>query len=192
VREETRRLFPGLARFAAQAGFRSVMLLPGPIHSDLGRQRSLDLAVEGLTPLAEIAARNGVRLHLEADCDSCAHAPEGAEELCDRVPGIALTLDYSHFIFQGHAQREVERLHRLAGHLHVRQAAPGRIVESVAHGTIDYDRMLRGLKAAGYKGFFTVEYLHLEELDGWGIDVVEETRRMICVLDRLLAPEKDR
>lgn len=186
-RAETRRLFTGFAAFAKEAGCRSILLLPGPIHAQLGPQRSLDLAVEGLTPLADAAASHGVALHVETDCDSCAASPAAAEELCVRVPGISLTLDYSHFIFHGHAQQEVERLHRYAGHLHVRQASRGRIVDSVEKGTIDYGRVLRGLEQAGYRGLFCVEYLHVPGVDAWGIDVIAETRRMAAELDRRLS-----
>ena len=184
ARAETQRLFAGLLVFAKEAGFRSVLLLPGPVHAPLGPRRSFDLAVEGLTPLADAAAVRGMALHVETDCDSCAATPEAAEELCVRVPGISLTLDYSHFIFHGHAQEEVERLHRYAAHLHVRQASRGRIVEAVEKGTIDYGRVLRGLEQAGYRGLFCVEYLHLPELDAWGIDAAAETRRMAAELDR--------
>ena len=136
TRKETRIHFAGLARFAANAGFRSLLLLPGPVHPHLGAQRSLDLAVEAFKPLVELAGAQGVRLHVETDCESCAKTPQAAEELCERVPGLKLTLDYSHFIFLGHTQEEVERLHRYTAHVHVRQAAPGKIVEHVDRGPL--------------------------------------------------------
>jgi sugar phosphate isomerase/epimerase len=129
--QETRAHFAGLAKFAKKAGFASIMLLPGPVHPRLGASRSLDLAVEAFKPLVDLAAKHGIALHVETDCDSCANAPETAAELCRRVPNLKLTLDYSHFISRGYLQEEIEPLHRYAGHVHVRQASRDHIVTRV-------------------------------------------------------------
>jgi sugar phosphate isomerase/epimerase len=187
TRKETRIHFAGLARFAANAGFHSLLLLPGPVHPHLGAQRSLDLAVEAFKPLVELAGAQGVRLHVETDCESCAKTPQAAAELCERVPGLKLTLDYSHFIFLGHTQEEVECLHRYTAHVHVRQAAPGMIVEHVDRGSIDYGRAVRSLADSGYMGLFAVEYLACREADEAGVNVAVETWRMAAALDEILS-----
>jgi sugar phosphate isomerase/epimerase len=154
-------LFKGLCQFARQARFNSVMLLAGPIHQGLGPERSLDLAVEAYSELVEIAAEHNLQLNVEADSESCVHTPAAAEELCQRVPGLGLTLDYSHFISQGIEQGEVECLHPFTRHIHIRQAAPGQIVTDVESGTIDFARVLQSLNEAGYQGLFCIEYLSL-------------------------------
>jgi sugar phosphate isomerase/epimerase len=186
TRAETRHRFEGLAAFARAADFRSILLIPGPIHPQLGQPRSLDLAVEALKSLVEIAQKHELKLRIEADCDSCARTPESAEQLCERVPGLELSLDYSHFIFLGHSQAEVERLHRYAGHVHVRQASPGRIVEFVEKPFIDYAKIIHDLEQRGYDGLFMVEYLSCWETDNCGIDVAIETPKMIAVLEQML------
>jgi sugar phosphate isomerase/epimerase len=191
TRKETRNHFAGLARFAANVGFHSLLLLPGPVHPHLGAQRSLDLAVEAFKPLVDLAGAQGVRLHVETDCESCAKTPQAAEELCERVPGLKLTLDYSHFIFLGHAQEEVERLHQYAAHVHVRQAAPGKIVERVDRGRIDYERAVRSLAGCGYAGLFAVEYLACPEADEAGVNIEAETWKMAADLDKILSSEAD-
>jgi sugar phosphate isomerase/epimerase len=177
-RDETARLFPGLCRFAAAAGFASILLIPGPVHPQLGPEKSLELSVAALGELATMAAAYGVRLHVEADADSCANTPQSAEELCRRTGNLYLTLDYSHFICQGIEAARIERLHPHARHLHIRQAAPGRLVAPVEDGTIDFGRVLRQLEASGYRGLYCIEYLNdepeartaamVERL--WGID----------------------
>jgi len=186
VRRQTRQRFAGLCRFARTAGFEGIMLIPGPVHPTLGRQRSLDLAVKGLSELSEIAAEHHLRLDVEADCDSCASTPEAAEEVCQRVSGIRLALDYSHFIYRGFTHDQIERLDRFAGYVHVRQASPGRIVEFAERGTIDLARLLRHLNELGYRGRFGVEYLSCREADDCGVDVARETPRMIRILEDLL------
>jgi sugar phosphate isomerase/epimerase len=161
-RDETARLFGGLCRFAAAAGFASILLIPGPVHPRLGPEKSLDLSVAALDKLAKMVAEHGLRLHVEADVDSCANTPEAAEELCRRAGDLFLTLDYSHFICQGIEAARIERLHPHTRHLHIRQAAPGRLVAPVEEGTIDFGRVLRQLEAGGYRGLYCIEYLNDE------------------------------
>jgi sugar phosphate isomerase/epimerase len=161
-RRETARLFPGLCRFAAAAHFASILLIPGPVHSELGPEKSLDLSVAALGDLAEIAADHGLRLHMEADVDSCANTPELADDLCRRTKNLFLTLDYSHFICQGIDPARVERLHPHTRHLHIRQATPGRLVAPADAETIDFGRVLSQLEASGYRGLYCIEYLNDE------------------------------
>ncbi len=158
-RRRTAQLFPGLCRFAAAAQFASILLIPGPVHPRLGRRRSIDLSVSALRELASIAADHALRLHVEADVDSCCNTPETADELCRRTQDLYLTLDYSHFICQGIAAERVERLHPHTRHLHLRQAAPGQLVAPVDQGAIDFTRMLDQLRAGGYRGLYCIEYL---------------------------------
>jgi sugar phosphate isomerase/epimerase len=161
VRRQTRTLFEGLCRFARSAGFRSVLLIPGPIHDDLGLEHSLDLAAEALIELVKIAGAHDVWLNLEADCEGCARTPEAAVRLCHQVPGLGLTLDYSHFVVQNIDAKRIEGLHPYARHLHVRQAAPGHIVTDVDAGCIDYARIVQDLETSGYRGLYAIEYLSL-------------------------------
>lgn len=161
LRRQTRIRFEGLCHFACRAGFRSILLIPGPIHEDLGRQTSLDYAVNALIELAKVAGQYGILLNLEADCEGCARTPEAAAELCHRVPGLGLTLDYSHFVVQNIDAARIELLHPFTRHLHVRQAAPGHIVTDVDAGCIDYARVVQSLEASGYRGLYAIEYLSL-------------------------------
>ena len=43
-----------------------------------------------------------------------AEHPQDALRICQEVPGLGLTLDYSHFVDPGHSQGEVEPLHAYA------------------------------------------------------------------------------
>ncbi len=123
-RKETRDLFVGLCEFAQMANFKSVLLIPGPIYPELGERASLDLAVNAFSDLVKIAISRNLQLNIEADYESCAHTPEAAKELCQRVPGLGLTLDYSHFICQDIAPERIEILHPYTRHIHIRQAEP--------------------------------------------------------------------
>lgn len=132
------------------------------MHPEIGAEKSFDLSVTALNELAKIADGHGVRLHVEADMESCANTPELADELCRRTPKLHLTLDYSHFICQGIDALRVERLFPHVRHLHIRQAAPGQIATPVEQGTIDFHHIINQLEVGGYRGLYCIEYLTLD------------------------------
>src|SRR5436853_516784 len=74
------------------------------------------------------------------------------------VPGLQLTLDYTHFIAAGIAPERVHPLIPYAGHFHARQGAPGMLQAPHDQGTIDYADIVRRLSQAGYAGRLCVEY----------------------------------
>jgi len=123
VRSETRRRFKPLTRFARLVGCPSLMLIPGVVHQPWGLQASYDLAVQELRQLGEMAEDNAVHLNVEVCEPSVAQDPQDAARLCRDVPGLGLTLDYSHFIDPGYSQSEVETLHPFARHFHARQGS---------------------------------------------------------------------
>ena len=186
VRARTRGLFPGLVRFASKVGCASIMLIPGVVHAELGRQESFQLAARELRALVGIANDAGLALNIEACEPSVAEDPQDALRICREVPGLGLTLDYSHFVDPGYSQAEVEPLHAHARHIHIRQAAPGKRVETVEEGTIDFGRIFELLKFSAYNGVVAVEYVDCDETTACGVDVMAETPRMKREVERLL------
>ncbi len=186
VREETRRRFRPLARFARLAGCPSIMLLPGIVHKSIGKQQSYDLAVNELRLLNQVANDEGILLNIEPCEPSVVQHPVDAFRICEDVPGLGLTLDYSHFVDPGYTQSEVEPLHRFARHLHARQAVPGKRVEAVDKGTIDFARIVSLLKRDNYQGLVAVEYLECDTTRQCEVDAWKETPLMRAELERLV------
>lgn len=186
VRLRTRRLFPGLVRFARLVGCSSIMLIPGVVHAEIGEEQSYGLAVEELGKLVSMASDGDLFLNIEACQPSVADRPQDAFRLCRDVPGLGLTLDYSHFIDPGFAQSEVEQLHPDSRNFHIRQAAPEKRVETVEQGTIDFQRVIDLLNESGYGGVLAVEYVDCAETTACGVDVMTETPKMKKELQRLL------
>src|SRR5262249_12025086 len=144
------------------------------------------LSVEILRELAKVSNDAGVRLNIEPCEPSVADNPQDAIRLCEEVPGLGLTLDYSHFIDPGYDQSSIEPLHRFARHFHARQAAPGKRVEAVNKGTIDFKRIISLLKQQGYSGVIAVEYVDCEVTTICGVNVMDETIKMQNELVQLL------
>lgn len=186
VRKETRRRFPGLVKFASLVGCRSIMLIPGIVHPSLEKDKSFDLSVRELRELVKISSDDGVLLNVEPCEPSVAQAPQDAIRLCQEVPGLGLTLDYSHFIDPGYQQSELEPLHRFARHFHARQAARGKRVETVEKGTIDFSRIISLLRRLNYEGTLAVEYVDCDVTTQCGVNVLEETPKMKAELEKLI------
>jgi sugar phosphate isomerase/epimerase len=187
TRADNARRFRALVRCAGAIGASGVTLLPGVVWDVLGHERSFDLSVASLSELLPIAHDAGLRLSVEAHLESVAESPELAERLVDAVPGLTLTLDYSHFVAGGHPVASVHRLLRHAGHFHARQAGPGRLQASVKDGALPFEEIVARLRAAGFQGDLCVEYTWQEWRDCWHQDVVSESVVLRDLLRRLLA-----
>jgi sugar phosphate isomerase/epimerase len=167
--------FRAIVSCARVIGARGVTLLPGVVWDDIGPERSFDLAVEGLRELLPIAHDAGLRLSVEAHLESVAESPTLARQLVESVPGLKLTLDYSHFVAGGYTADDVHPLVPHAGHFHARQAAPGRLQASANDGTLDFHDLVRRLQSVRYDGDLCVEYTWQEWRDCWHQDVVSES-----------------
>jgi len=88
------------------------------------------------------------------------------------MPEMPLVYDPTHFVMQGIDIRETAWLMERAIHVHLRDAAPGKIQEHFGKGAVDFDWVLRTLKDNGYEGHFSIEYLEDENMD-----VLEDAKR---------------
>jgi sugar phosphate isomerase/epimerase len=183
VRAESLRQFERLLRFARRIAAPGLTILPGAVFDGVAEDDSRALAARELQPRAERAGEAGLQLSIEPHYESIAATPATTLDLLERVPQLTLALDYSHFVYQGIAEQEIDALLPRTRHLHVRQAAPGAIQTRAREGTIDFGRIRDRLLDAGYAGFFALEYQHEEGwLDFAHVDCVAETAAMRDVL----------
>lgn len=184
-RERGRALFGDVLELAADAGAPGMTMLPGIDWPGESHEGSFQRSVEELAWRAEAARAAGVRFSIEPHLGSVAQTPEEAARLCRETQDLVeLTLDYSHFVYQGYDEDAIEPLLAHARHLHARGARHGRMQAALKDSTIDFERMVAGLVDAGYEGDIGLEYLwidweHLNECD-----TVSET---ILLRDRLRA-----
>jgi len=87
---------------------------------------------------------------------------ERVREIARQVPGLRVTVDTGHLAANGEDPLE---LVDLAGHVQLRQAAPGRPQLHVEEGgDVDFRELLHRLDAVGYAGRLSVEYFDLPDL----------------------------
>ncbi len=149
--------------YAAGCGSRHVTVLPGaqfperePRRDSYARMRhELEWRLEQARPYR-------IRCAVEAHVGSIVPRPKAAAKLVEDVPGLTLTLDYTHFTRAGLDDAAVEPLIASASHFHVRGARRGRLQENFSRNTIDYKRVYRTMQTTGYKGWVGIEYVWTE------------------------------
>ena len=185
VRQSAAEFFYRLLEFSLRCNGGHMTLLPGVHFPSESEEDSLQRAVDELAWRLQAAASVGVVMSVEAHLGSLIPTPQAAQRLLDLVPGLTLTLDYTHFTYQGIPDAQVEPLWSRASHFHARGACPGKIQSTMAENTIDYDGILRAMEKVKYQGFVVLEYVWTEWMDLNRVDNVSETIILRDLLRRL-------
>jgi len=105
---------------------------------------------------------------LEVGPQSVAGSVASCRALVEAVPGLRLTVDTGHVAAWGEDPLD---LLDMAGHVQLRQAAPGQPQLHVDddRGVVDFAAVLRRLDELDFDGLVSVEYFDLPDL-GWPLD----------------------
>ena len=102
------------------------------------------------------------------------------------MPGLKLTIDYSHFVCLDYPNEAVDPLLPHAAHGHMRQTRAGRLQDKADFGTINCASIIGDLRAHGYAGYLACEHLHQDYINARGDDVLTEVVRMRDLIRRFL------
>ena len=161
-RDKARDWFLRTLEYADAIGCKHVTTLPGVHFEEEPYEASLDRSTEELAWRVERAAEASVVFGVEAHVGSIVPTPNQALALVERVPGLTLTLDYTHFTRAGLPDEAVEALVAHASHFHVRGAREGRLQASFKDNTIDYARVAARMKKTAYSGWVGIEYVWID------------------------------
>lgn len=186
-RRKARDWFLRTLEYAEAAGCHHVTTLPGVVFAEEGREASLERSARELAWRVEQSRAAGLVFGVEAHVGSIAPTPEEAGDLVARVPGLTLTLDYTHFTRAGIPDRRVEPLVKHASHVHMRGARRGRLQCNFTQNAIDFPRMLRVMNAAGYRGWIGVEYVWIDWEHCNESDNISETLQLRDFLQKTAA-----
>jgi sugar phosphate isomerase/epimerase len=169
-RRHARDWFLKTLDYAAAAGSIHITTLPGVQFDSETPAASWHRSCDELAWRVEQAKRHQIIFSIEAHVGSIVPKPKAALRLVKAVPGLTLTLDYTHFTRAGLPDRAIEPLIAHASHFHARGACKGRLQASFPQNTIDYARVLRAMRKANYRGYIGVEYVwidweHCNEVD---------------------------
>jgi sugar phosphate isomerase/epimerase len=138
-----------LARLSAV----SVLTIPaGPTG------RGLDADVRRLQPLVRLAEAEGIVLTVATRTGTVTEDPDAAAELCQRVPGLGLTLDPSHYLAGPHQGGGFEQVYPYVRHVHLRDTGrgPEQFQVRVGQGEVEYGRIIAQLQRHRYNRLLTV------------------------------------
>jgi sugar phosphate isomerase/epimerase len=175
AREKARSDYLCALEFALGCGSGHITILPGVLFKEEAGITSLARTEAELAWRVEKAAAHGIVLGIEAHRGSIADTPEKAKALVEAVPGLTLTLDYSHFIRSGFSQEEITPLLAYARHFHARGASPQMMQTPLKESSIDFAQVVKDMKKAGYHDVITLEYVYEDWEDNFRVDTVSET-----------------
>lgn len=184
-RRRARDWFARAVEFAVECGGNHVSALPGVAFDGVPGPENHGRCCDELAWRCETARDQGVTFSVEAHVGSIAPTPEAAARLVGSVPGLTLTLDYTHFTRSGASDAEVEPLIAHASHFHARGARPGRLQASFKENVIDYRRVLDVMHQVGYSGYVGLEYVWIDWEHCNEVDNLSET---ILLRDHLRSP----
>lgn len=174
VRADVRDWFLKTLEYANACGSKHVTCLPGVHFSEEAYETSLARAEEELAWRVERAKDAGLIFGTEVHTGAVADTPDKAECLICSVPGLTLTLDYTHFAIAGIEDSAAEPLIKHATHFHARGAKQGVLQAVIAENTIDYPRIVEVMQEVGYHGFIGVEYIWMEWQNANRVDNISE------------------
>ncbi len=175
VRQQNRDRFRSAIEFAHSAGCQHLTGLPGTPMEGQSPADRLALAVEEtawrLAAAREAGLVYSVETHLGSNCPS----PETALTFLEQVPGLTLTLDYGHFVYQGLPSGAADLLLPCATHFHARCGAMGRLQTRFPLNQIDFRPMVRHCLDAQRPPWICLEYVWIDWEGCNEVDNLSET-----------------
>lgn len=176
-RRKARDWYLKALEYASECGCAHVTALPGVYFPVETRADSFSRAVDELNWRVARAKNYGIVFGVEPHVGSLVPRPKAAERLVQAVPGLTLTLDYTHFTKIGLPDSDVEPLMKYASHFHARGARRGRLQTSFEQNAIDYRRVVEVMRDSGYRGWLGIEYIWIDWEHCNECDTVSETVR---------------
>lgn len=180
MRRGDRDVFQRCVAFAHAAGATHLTGLPG-VPGDDGIARAVEESAWRLEVAATARLTYAIEPHVGSNCPTIA----ATQEFLARVPGLTVTLDYGHFVYQRQDARGADALVPHASHFHARSGAPGRLQAAMPANVIDFAPMVHA--AAGGRGRICVEYVWVDWEHCNEVDNVSETVLMRDHLNGLAA-----
>lgn len=145
----------------------------------------LDAEVKRLRPLVQMVESEGLILTVPTRTGTVTELPNNARELCERVPGLGLTLDPSHYINGPHQGASYDEVFPYVRHVQLRDTgkAPGKFQVRVGQGEIEYGRIISQLQRNRYDRLLTVALHDVAEAP---FAMENEVRKLKYLLESLV------
>lgn len=162
IREQNRETFKAMIEYALELECYHITGLPGVLHEGIDEHANRAIAVEETTWRVETAISSGVVYSVESHVGSLIPDPQSTLAFLSEVPGLTLTLDYGHYLYQGMRSESAHALIPYASHFHARGGADKKLQSTMNENEIDFAAVMAGLKQSHYTGFICLEYVWID------------------------------
>lgn len=175
---EARDQFRAVCRLARVSTVPLVTIPAAPAGSDFGAE------VCRLAGMVKVAEMEGVILSVETDGATLTADPLGAAELCRRAPGLALTLDPSHYHVGPHAAN-YDCLYPHVRHVRLRDtgSTPDQFQVRIGQGEMEYGKIVSQLDRCRYDRALSVD---IRDVPDNAFPVEPEVRKLKYLLESLV------
>lgn len=180
IRKEQRDIFRKLCDYAQAGECAHISGLPGAYFD----KSSQELCIDELCWRTAYAKEHGLCYAVEAHYGSIIEKPADTLTVLKAVPGLTLTLDHSHYTFQGIPLESLRPLMDYASHIHVRGARQGEMQCSVERSETDFALIAAHMQ--NYTGKVCIEYTYTAWENCNRTDNVSETILLKKLLTDLL------
>ncbi len=145
----------------------------------------LDPEVERLTYLVRLAEAEGVVMTVDTRTGTLTELPATALELCQRVPGLGLTLDPSHYIAGPNQGKNYDMVFPYVRHVRLRDTGRGQdqFQVRVGQGEIEYGRIVTHLGRYHYDRVLSVD---IRDIPDAPFAMEPEVRKLKYLLESLV------
>lgn len=144
----------------------------------------VDAEVNRLTGLCQYATSEGLVLTVETWIGTLTELPDMAVRLCERVPGLGLTLDPSHYVCGPHQNKPYDQVFPYVRHVHLRDTGrtPDKLQVRVGQGEIEYSKIVSQLERYRYDRLLSVDLI---DQPGQAFSMETEVRKLKYLLESL-------
>jgi sugar phosphate isomerase/epimerase len=176
--EEFRRQLRAICRLARTSNV-AVVTIPASSSGS-----GLDAETLRLRALMQLAQTEGIVLTVPTRMGMVTENPDAAVELCERVPGLGLALDPSHYVAGPHQGKCFDQVYPYVRHVYLRDTGrnPGQLQVRVGQGEIEYGRIVAQLTRHHYNRLLTVD---IHDLPESSFAMEPEVRKLKYLLESL-------
>ena len=152
-REETAEQMKAVCRLARVLTTPLVSVPASPAGGDTAAE------VERLTWLSRLAHAEGVSLTVETRAGTLTEDPAVAVELCEKVPGLGLALDPSHYLLGPYHGQQFDVLYPYVQHVRLRDTSSKteQFQVRIGQGEVEYGRIVNQLARYNYSRTLSVD-----------------------------------
>ncbi len=137
--------------------------------------------IERLRRMVAIASGLGAVVAVKTSAGRMTQDAETTASLCRNVPGLGVTLDPSHFIYNQKKPASWESILKYVCHVHLRDTRADAFQVRIGQGNVEYGKIASQLERVGYSRGLCA---HLPPIEG--VDQSAELRKMRLLLESLL------